>query len=119
MGGLSGLEPPESIRTPFEAAGRNDASFAVAQEPTSGRGATSRSARPGEAHLPPGTLTRPNPHNHSPDWYSNPSSMSYPSAVASFGAAATMQGRPTIGVMPTSTSTISAAVAPAFTAASA
>ena len=57
--------------------------------------------------------------NHSPDWCSKASSMSYPSASASFGAAATAQGSPTMGTTPTSTSTISAAVAPAFTAASA
>jgi hypothetical protein len=47
------------------------------------------------------------------------SSVSYPSTSASFGAAATAQGSPTIGTTQTSTSTISAAVAPAFTAASA
>ena len=50
---------------------------------------------------------------------SNASSTSYPSAMASFGAAATTHGRPTTGTTPTSTSTISAAVAPASTAASA
>ena len=40
-------------------------------------------------------------------------SVSYPSAIASFGAAATTRGSPTTGMTPTSTSTISAAVAPA------
>ena len=50
---------------------------------------------------------------------SNASSMSYPSASANFGAAATTLGIPTTGTTPTSTSTISAAVAPAPTAASA
>ncbi len=47
------------------------------------------------------------------------SSVSYPSASASFGAASTTHGSPTTGTTPTSTSTISAAVAPAVTAASA
>ena len=56
---------------------------------------------------------------HGPDWCSSAASMSYPSAIASFGAAATTLGSPTTGTTPTSTSTISAAVAPAPTAASA
>jgi hypothetical protein len=56
---------------------------------------------------------------HGPDWYSSAVSMSYPSAIANFGAAATTLGNPTTGTTPTSTSTISAAVAPAPTAASA
>jgi hypothetical protein len=42
-----------------------------------------------------------------------------PGAIASFGAAATTLGSPTTGTTPTSTSTISAAVAPPPTAASA
>ena len=50
---------------------------------------------------------------------SKASSMSYPSAIARLGAAATTQGSPTTETTPTSTSTISAAVAPALTAASA
>ncbi len=50
---------------------------------------------------------------------SRASSVSYPRASASLGAAATTQGSPTTGTTPTSTSTISATVAPALTAASA
>ena len=49
-----------------------------------------------------------------PDCDSKASSVSYPSAIASFGAAATTRGSPTMGMTPTSTSTISAAVAPAL-----
>ena len=45
--------------------------------------------------------------------------MSCPSANASLGAAATTRGSPTMGMTPSSTSTISAAVAPASTASSA
>ena len=47
------------------------------------------------------------------------SSTSYPIAIASFGAAATTRGNPTTGIAPIRTSTISATVAPASSAASA
>ena len=56
---------------------------------------------------------------HPPDEHSKTSSVSYPSANASLGAAATTHGNPTMRTTPTRTSTISATVAPALTAASA
>ena len=56
--------------------------------------------------------------DHPADVCSNASLMSYPSAIARLGAAATTLGSPTTEATPTSTSTISAAVAPALTAAS-
>ena len=56
---------------------------------------------------------------HPPDENSKTSSVSHPSANASLGAAATTHGNPTMRTTPTRTSTISATVAPALTAASA
>ena len=56
---------------------------------------------------------------HPTEGHSRTSSVSYPSAKASLGAAATTHGNPTMGTTPTRTSTISGTVAPAPTAASA
>ena len=83
--------------------------------PEAGRLLTQRRGATGDGDRPARRVA----DDHPPDWCSNASSMSYPSASASFGAAATTQGSPTTGMTPTSTSTISAAVAPASTAASA
>jgi LuxR family maltose regulon positive regulatory protein len=57
--------------------------------------------------------------DHPPCRCSTSSLTSNPSAIARLGAAATTLGSPTTGMTPTSTPTISAAVAPALTAASA